>query len=103
MVNSVRRDPRNGAGLQSKSPANREKSLEPSRCLETTMRQQPVITKADTPAARDPFHDQTNGQILPAKKEKRNDGEHVKNCYKDDRAPIYSFRMRGCKVDYVLH
>ena len=46
------------AGLQCNRPARGEKARKPSRCLEAAVRQQPVISDANAPAAGDPLYDQ---------------------------------------------
>ena len=67
------------------------------------MRQQTVIAKANAPAARDPFDDETCDQIFPTEEEKRYKSENMKNDHKRDRAPIKALGTSRFKFDYILH
>jgi hypothetical protein len=61
-----------------------------------------VVTEPDAPTPRDPPRDGGGKQILPAKSEKRRNGDHVKRRNENQCGPIKSFSGSRLKFDNVL-
>ena len=83
MMDTVGCDPKERAALQCERAADGQDTFEPPRCLVSAMREQAVISDADTPAACDPKQGQCDPKCLPSEKEKRR-----------QRSPIETVRRR---------
>src|SRR5512146_1435715 len=78
MMNAVRRHPEHRPAFQSKCAANRQDVLDPLGRLVSTVREQAVISHADSQAAGNPPKQSGQHQGLPAEHKQSNDGADVK-------------------------
>src|SRR5277367_6703585 len=88
VMEAVSGDPEDRPALKRQSRADGERVFDPLRHFVRPMREQAVITHADSQAERHPIQDKRNGDGLPVDKKERSDGASVKNNQKDDYRPI---------------
>src|SRR5580700_753318 len=88
VMNAVRRDPENRTAFERERSADGQKILHPLRRLVPTVREQAMISHADSQAARNPPQEHGNEQSLPCEEEKCRHRAHVKQAHKDRGNPV---------------
>src|SRR5580692_5009585 len=89
VMNAVRRDPENRSAFERERGADGQEVLHPLRSLVATVREQPMISHADTQAARNPPQEHGDEQSLPCEEEKRRHRAHVKQAHEDRGHPVH--------------
>jgi hypothetical protein len=88
VVDTVRRNPAERARLECQRAENAQCVFKPLRHLESAVRQQSVIAKADAEAARHPPKNGSGKKICPAKRKKCGDRQNVKYNNSDESSPV---------------
>ena len=88
MVDAVRSDPENRPAFQGQRGANRQEIFDPLRRLVAAMGKQPVISHADSEAARDPVEEQQDKKTWPAEEEQRRNGAYMKQHHESSCHPV---------------
>src|ERR1700694_5735099 len=88
VMDAVRSHPSDWSTFERHGSANRHKIFHPSRGLISAMSKQPVVTHADSHAARQPPQESGGGQGFPAEHEKRCDSADMKSEHEKSSGPV---------------